>query len=462
MARNAITFDRLATLLAYGAAAFVACLSPAQSDTYWQLRAGRDIWRTATIPRVDHYSYTAFGRAWPDHEWLWQAIAYPLHALGGMPLLTAASAVAAVGALVLSRRLAPPGGRVSVVALLGAVVAVSPEWSLRPQVASLLLFALTLVLVARERYLWLPPLFLLWANLHAGVAAGGVILVAATVLALAQQVRHRIRQTRARLLRIGTATLACGLVTLINPMGVGLWAYVLGSGENPAHVGNADWQSAFRFGPVQACFWAWALVFAAVVIARHNRFRTWAQKVLVAAGISTAPLAMAGVRNIGFFVVAALPAVIVGLAPPVVDHDVVPRARALLAAAGVSAGALLALIWWIAPARLNWHPLSAQTAAAVRSCPKPLYNTYDAGGYLLWFVPDAKVFIDSRADPYPAAFVSRDRKLETSGRYKQLFSKYGIRCAVVAPNSRVASALEADRWSTRAADGQWLVLARPH
>lgn len=82
-----LTFRQMTVGLLFGAMAVFALLMPAQGDTFWHLRAGQEIWRTFHVPLDEHYSYTAAGGYWPDHEWLWQAFAYGLYRLGGMRLL---------------------------------------------------------------------------------------------------------------------------------------------------------------------------------------------------------------------------------------------------------------------------------------------------------------------------------------------------------------------------------------
>ena len=47
-----------------------AGLSPMQSDSWWQLRAGRDMWASGQVLLRDTYSHTAAGAYWPNHEWL--------------------------------------------------------------------------------------------------------------------------------------------------------------------------------------------------------------------------------------------------------------------------------------------------------------------------------------------------------------------------------------------------------
>src|SRR5690348_14002573 len=92
------TFDRLLTTLLFVAIAVAACLMPAQNDTWWQLRAGREMWQTHGVLLRDVFSHTAYGSFWPNHEWLSQAIFYAVYAAGGLPLLTLFAAAAVVGA----------------------------------------------------------------------------------------------------------------------------------------------------------------------------------------------------------------------------------------------------------------------------------------------------------------------------------------------------------------------------
>ena len=49
---------------------------------------------------------------------------------------------------------------------------------------------------------------------------------------------------------------------------------------------------------------------------------------------------------------------------------------------------------------LNWRPINERALAAARACDGPLYNHYDDGGTLIWFLPEKPVFIDGRQDPY--------------------------------------------------------------
>jgi len=182
--RPGISFEGMIVGLLFVVVALRACLMAAHADTYWQLRAGQDIWTTGHIPLTDTYSYTAAGRAWPNHEWLWQALVYPLFRVGGMPLVTAGGALVVVATLALVYRLMVGAVSVRFALLLLALPLASLVWALRPQILTLLGLAALVTLLARERFAPVPLLFLAWANAHGGVAFGGVVLFAAFLAAL--------------------------------------------------------------------------------------------------------------------------------------------------------------------------------------------------------------------------------------------------------------------------------------
>src|SRR3954465_579840 len=98
---SGISFNRMIVGLLFGSIFLTACLMPAQSDTYWHLRAGQEIWSAHHVPFVEHWSHTARGSFWPNHEWLWQALSFGLWFAGGMPLLTAAGAAVVTAAFAL-------------------------------------------------------------------------------------------------------------------------------------------------------------------------------------------------------------------------------------------------------------------------------------------------------------------------------------------------------------------------
>ena len=167
------TFDRLAAFLLFLAIFGAACLMPAQSDTYWQLRAGAITVATGQVQLTDTLTHTVSGGYWPNHEWSAEVAFYLLHRLGGFPLLTFALALLVVGAWAQTWRLMR--GTTMLRVVIGAVMATSSArlWSLRPQVISVFLLASAVTLLVTRRELWLIPLFAVWTRTCTGASCSG-------------------------------------------------------------------------------------------------------------------------------------------------------------------------------------------------------------------------------------------------------------------------------------------------
>ena len=56
-------------------------------------------------------------------------------------------------------------------------------------------------------------------------------------------------------------------------------------------------------------------------------------------------------------------------------------------------------------------------------------DAWFAGGYLVWFLKERKVFMDSRQDLFPEDLILQQIRVESSGDYRPLFNQFGIRCA---------------------------------
>ena len=124
--------------------------------------------------------------------------------------------------------------------------------------------------------------------------------------------------------------------------------------------------------------------------------------------------------------------------------------------------ALVARNYMTGDKELGWHPIDQRALAAVRACDGPLYNHYDQGGYLIWFVPEKPVFVDGRQDPYPLEHVLAAVDVEREkAPYRPLFDRWGIRCVFLPVESPTVAALNRDGWATRYRDDKYTVLSGP-
>ncbi|HVZ74122.1 MAG TPA: hypothetical protein VHJ20_17205 [Polyangia bacterium] len=464
---SGLPFRRLVVGLLFGALALTACLMPAQSDTYWHLRAGQDFWRTHAVPLVETYSHTAAGAFWPNHEWLWQAASYAVFRAGGFPLLVLAGATIVTLAFALAYRLMVGPTTPRFLLMVLAMPLSASVWALRPQIASLALLAVLLTLVVRERWRWLPPLFALWANVHGAVALGGAVLVAVALAAIWKA--RQDRGARRRAVVLVALVPVCALATALTPLGFRLWSFIVESMGRSREIGIDEWRWSAPTKPLEIAFWVLALAFVALVWRRRRALASdWPTLALTAAALAILPLAARAGRNIAPFLLVAIPAASRLLG----ETFVIGRARdsgedrsrfnlAFLIVFGALGVAVVGVAWSLPVPRLGWSPIGAGALAAVRACPGPLYNRYNEGGYLIWLAPERPVFLDSRQDPYPRAFVPAALGIEAAGDYEAMFARYGIRCAFLPLTSPTLPRLRAAGWRTRFADDTWAVLAAP-
>jgi hypothetical protein len=435
----------------------VASLMPAQTDTWWQLRTGEEMWWTHRVMLRDVFTHTIVGGYWPNHEWLAQILFYAVYRVGGLPLLTAfcASAVVATWGLIYAITPGNTPFRLSSIAIAAALS--TAGWSLRPQVLTFFLFALTLWILVHRRYvIVLPLVFVMWANFHGGVAAGGLVLVGATVAALVVA-----RQQLARLLAVSTA---CVLATAATPLGFSLWWEVPASLERLKRYDVSEWRAAQLTNPADWPFWAALAALVIIGLRNRARLKNAESLTLVISAVLAALLAIRSTRNVAFFLMCAVPATARLLSMPASNAaSRSPRGFTWLAgAATVTAAAFVAYAWVKPLPRLLWKPLSAGVFRAVETCPGPLYNRYDEGGELIWFARDRPVFLDSRQDPFPEAFVMSALRVEQSGEFEEVFDRYHIRCALTPADSVLAKRLSQSGWnSIPTGSAAWRVYEAP-
>ena len=459
------TFDRLMTTLLFLAIALAAFLMPAQSDTWWQLRAGQEMWLTRHILLRDTFSHTVYGAFWPNHEWLSQVLFYGVYAAGGLPFLTIVSATAVTGAWLLVWRLTPGSTRSRFLLTSLAIVSASTIWSPRPQVLSLLLLALTMWLLCRRRYVWLPMVFLLWANLH-GAVVMGMLVLAATLIAT-------VMENRKGFPSLAFAAVCCLLATLATPLGSTFWTEIPRSLARIRQLGIQEWAPPRLTTLSLIPFWLIAVALVALVVARTRELSRDVEAcrrgylTICACALALLPLAVTAERNVPPFLLLAVPA-IAALSTsrsggedhisPLSSHR--PRLNcAITAVAGVVVFGTVAYAYATPIDHLHWAPLPEASLAALRGCRGNLYNRYDEGGYLIWFAPDHKVFLDGRQDPYPVDLVKEQVRVETTGDFEHVFQRYDIHCAYVPADSLVSVRLLRAGWIPLFRDARGAVLA---
>lgn len=435
--------DAVAPLAFFSAMVALALTTPAQNDTWWHLRSGREMWESGSFLLTERFSHTAFGSELHNHWWLAQLLFYAAYAAGGPHLLTLLAGGCAFAAVWGSWMLLRGSFELQIVLLLFLVIATAAEWSIRPQVISLVLLVSMLHLTRRGRTAWFPLVCVVWANSHAMVVFG-VLMACAAVAEAGLWSRDRIGR---ELVTLGL----CVAAPTLSPLGVSYWPQIVSTIGASKVLGIHEYRTPIELGVADISFWAMVVALAAAAIYRRrelSRLERGDRITLIAA----AGLALAGVsaaRNIAFFAVAAAPALSALLSIGVESRSRRRRpaawpAYAMLAV--VTAGAIVFAVirWGNGGAALGWAPISPAAIMAVDRCDGRLFNQMEDGGYLMWSLPARRVFIDSRMEAYPLEFLKRVRQAEHDGVYRALFDAYDVTCAIVMDGSPLFERLMVD------------------
>jgi hypothetical protein len=192
-------------------------------DLGWHLAAGDLIRDRGNIPFSDPWSFTAGGREWYNLSWLWDVIAsviFQYADFGGLVLFAVACGVLIVGYLT---SVCLGSGASTIAACISVLSAclLYPAFASYPNIylavspnVSTMLFGVIFYgeCLKRKRWLFLPAIMVLWANLHGGFSLGFVIVGVFCGAAL-------LRRDWANFKIYSLAGAGCFAATFINPLG---------------------------------------------------------------------------------------------------------------------------------------------------------------------------------------------------------------------------------------------------
>jgi hypothetical protein len=441
-------------------------------DLWWHLKAGQYIAEHQSIPHNDPFSYTRSGQPWVAHEWLTELLLYETqrHAgWGGLILLFAAVLCAAFYFLYLRCRSGP---YVAGIATLAGAWATMPVWGVRPQVISLLLTNLWLLVLERaenNRKLlwWTLPLTLLWVNLHAGFALGlalSALFLAGNLL----EILFGYSQKSAPCVRTEALILVLDVLLVpLNPNGIRMFRYPFEVLHSPAMQGYiAEWASPNFHHPE---YWPFLFLILAA-FATMGRFRGLRPRDLLLLIVSLYA-GLSSIRMIPLFAFVAVPLISlrIGNWPSVAAAD---RRRLqaslhpwfngiiVVALAVFTAIHAVAVIRFQPEAERQHFPTQAVAYLQQHPAAGRIFNHYDWGGYLIWKLYPTRVFIDGRADLYGEQFLNQFAETyEFQDDWQKPLEQWKISTVVIPPSSALATGLQnATGWAISYEDAQAIIL----
>lgn len=443
-------------------------------DVWWHLKTGELISNQKAVPHADPFSYTRAGSPWMAHEWLTDLLLYQLHRVLGWPGLIIIFAAIISAAFFLLYLRCGPSPYIAGMATLAGACATMPVWGVRPQILSLLLTSLWLLLIERSEkspnlLWWTLPLTLLWVNLHAGFALG----LALSALSLAGDSLERAltlrQQTNSHLRFSALIFLLDLLIVPLNPNGARLYSYPIETLRSAAMQNYIDEWASPNFH--RAEYWPFLLiVLATFALLAWSRSPMRPRQLLLL--VVSFYAALCSVRMIPFFLLIAIPIISKRLGiwprPSSLSHPRPSAIRSALKAAIViamlafAAVRVLQVIQRQPQAEKDHFPSGAVAFLQAHPPSGPIFNHYDWGGYLIWKLPSTPVFIDGRADLYAQPLL--DQFADTyrfKGAWQQNLRNWNITTVLVPPDSALATGLRnSPEWHISYEDQHSVILTR--
>lgn len=471
--------DRLVYVLILVLVFLMAARMPLDTDLWWHLRAGEITLQSGHPLLIDTLSFTREGSSWINHSWLSEVGMTLLFRVGGYLALSGMVALSAAASMaLLYRQMSGPALLRAFVILLATLVA-AVVWSPRPQIFSLLLLAVCGLILDDYRRkginrLWLlPPLFVLWSNLHGGYPLGlgliGAFLAGEMVDAFFEG-RSTWQKHGLHIRQYAILVVICALAVLINPNGLNMWKIPFQTmGVAVLRSAIPEWASADFHDLVQQPFlWMLLAVVASFSLAgRRIAGADWITVILFgAAGLVarrnfgpfamvTAPILSRYMWQAACAIKEANPWLIRRIAGTSLNRTVPKK---LGKAINFSLVALIGFIAFIKlfvvsqPQLVNGYeqkifPVDAVSWLKENPQKGNLFNAYAWGGYLAWAYPDKQVFVDGRTDLFGDDVIGDWLSVtQASQGWQDILDHWKIGTVLIEPDQPVVKVLAENGW----------------
>ena len=451
--------------------------------TLWHTVVGERIIQTGAFIRTDSFSFMQKGEAWIAQQWLGECAMAVVHRIAGLDGLVLTSAVLLAGIFAfLAGRFSRSGLQWPATMLLLLMVAGASSYHFipRPHLITILLLAWLVATLcdveagraSARRLFLLPPIFVLWTNVHGG-ALGGVatafIVLMIWLLRPVRMLRVETDPKRSASPLVTAAVLSLSFVAvLINPYGPSLprvWLSLMNSDLLPKLI--------IEHAPLDPLSIEGLMILAVAAVylgllfaSRRDGLRaTWFVPLIWLF------LAFSRVRHGPLFAITAAVAVAdmlhmknvrwrankstfaSFLSPLPIRHPhsfrpaVIPAMFVLTALALQAAGIRCPLIGagWCRLDSTYW-PIEATNALRRHMTEYPedrrVFNDMRFGGYLIYHVADAEVYIDDRCELYREAGLRRYVELRRTPHLMKGLADYeDVHWALVQTRSPMAEYL---------------------
>jgi hypothetical protein len=415
-------------------------------DAAWHLKSGQMIWQNLAIPHGDSWSFASDQR-WYNISWLWDVITYLIYLIGNERALFYFQAVlfatSVWGMFKASDILLPNDcsleNRAVAVTLCSLMI-----WDIlffRPQLLTYLLALLALVITSRHRLIWLVPITVLWCNLHGSFLVIYIIMSAFIVgeihdrRILIDRHWHDLWNMVKRWL---LPVVLCLIVPLFNPDHYNIFPGILRTLDSVMLPFIVEWRP-FGFGRMYGN----SLLIAILLLVGGLHVKTPTHFKLL--GIFWLFAALSAQRNFGYFAILGMPYIAAAIRT-LIESSKAPLPgkiwNVLVPTLSICAALILSIshIFWISPPPHGQHIPTQAIKFLNENCSNAkLFNDYNTGGYLAWWLrDDIKHFVDGRAgtafsESMLQQYLDAINQDEEKALY-EIFNRYEITLALVNKN----------------------------
>lgn len=400
-------------------------------DLGWHLAVGKEILETKQVPHIEHYNFTLEGERWVDHEWLSNLLLYWGYDNFGYTFINIVFALIILITLIVlniytQRYFLPKKNGAILIVLFQVLGLLGMAGHIGVRIQEITVLFTLIVLITIHRYhlnrthwtlLILPPLFYLWACLHGGFILGIALFISYIGLLIFTQLLKTLYKRDANFKQLQVPTLIfalCVTATFLTPYKTELFSFLNTYRDTYYLTHIQEWLPFYYFPFSYAKLMYAAFVIIAITLtafSKHTKQTFISSWFLILSSIFLF-LSLKSMRHFPLFFVISFPILVEYFSAFLeTPNDNILNNKYFRSFALIKPYIIITFLCVIVANALdtnfvtnpfqNFHRTNPVGAVEFLHKHPEYFNkrtlaTYDWGGYLIWTLPQNKLFLDGR------------------------------------------------------------------